>query len=318
MNTSTYLTEAETPFTKTLAIKEAARCLLCHDAPCSAACPAETRPADFIRSVRFDNFHGAAQTIRKSNILGGICARVCPYENLCEKECTSTGIDKPIKIGKLQRFITDFEKDSKLKVLDAPVPIKEKIAVIGSGPAGLACAGELALRGYSVTIFEAKATPGGMLSYGIVPSRLPQEVVDHEIQYIKDLGVAFVMDCKVGKDIVLSELKKQGFSAFLVATGKQLPKRLNIPGDNLKGIKSAIDFLSTAKASSGKIPIGKNIVIIGGGDVAMDSAVTAKLLGAEKVTVLYRRRWEDMPATKAEKKYSKKPWCKFLYDLYSG
>lgn len=298
-----YLTEAEAPFTPYTVIEEAARCLLCYDAPCSTGCPAGTDPGKFIRSIRFRNFKGAAETVRTNNVLGGACARICPYDRTCEEACSRTGIDKPIQIGKIQRFITDYEKAIGMKVLEAPVVTKEKVAVIGAGPAGLAAAASLALKGYAVTIFEEKSAPGGVMTYGIVPSRLPQEVVDNEIQYVKDLGVEFVLNCKVGKDVTLDELKGRGYEAFFVGVGMQLPKMAEVDGIELEGVTNAVDFLAAAKPSNGNVIVGENVVVIGGGDVAMDCATTARLLGAKKVTVLYRRSLEEAPANKKEKEY---------------
>lgn len=298
-----YLIEAIKPFTPLLAIEEASRCLLCHDAPCSKACPAGTNPAKFIRSIRFKNIKGAVETIREANILGGVCARVCPYDKLCEEACSRTGIDKPIQIGRLQRFATDFESTVGMKVLKAPKATKEKVAIIGSGPAGLAAAAKLALNGYNVTIFEEKAAPGGVLTYGIIPSRLPQEVVDREIQYIKDLGVEFKLNCKIGRDVTLEELKSEGYAAFLLCIGLQKAKLIDVPGINLEGVTDAVDFLGTAKPNNGNIDMGENVIVIGGGDVAMDCAATAKLLGAKKVSIVYRRTYEEMPANKEEVKY---------------
>lgn len=308
-----YLTEAVQPFTPLLAMEEASRCLLCHDAPCSQGCPAGTNPAKFIRSIRFKNIKGAAETIREANILGGICARVCPYDRLCEEACSRCGIDKPIQIGRLQRFATDFEKAVGMKVLEAPEATKEKVAIIGSGPAGLATAANLALNGYSVTIFEEKAASGGVLTYGIVPARLPQDVVDQEIQYVKDLGVQFELNCKVGKDITLEELKVKGFDAFMIAIGMQNSKLIDIPGCDLSGVTNAVDFLGSAKPANGNIEVGNDIIVIGGGDVAMDCATTARLLGANKVTVVYRRTYEEMPANKEEVKYVGELGVNFFY-----
>lgn len=298
-----YLTEAEVPFTPRTVIEEASRCLLCHDAPCSTGCPAGTDPGKFIRSIRFRNFKGAVETVRENNILGGVCARICPYDKLCEEACSRTGIDRPIQIGKIQRFITDYEKTINMKVLTASAPTKEKVAVIGSGPAGLSVAASLALKGYHVCIFEEKSAPGGVMTYGIVPARLPQEAVDNEIQMVKDLGVEFVLNCKVGKDISLDQLKADGFSAFFMGLGMQLPKKIDVPGIGLEGVTNAVEFLSTAKPSNGNLFIGNHVVVIGGGDVAMDCAATARLLGAKKVTILYRRTIEEAPANKKEKEY---------------
>lgn len=297
-----YLKEVEAPYTAITAMEEASRCLLCHDAPCSKGCPAGTDPGKFIRSIRFRNFKGAAETIRENNILGGVCARVCPYDKTCEEACSRTGIDKPIEIGRLQRFATDFEKATGFKVLDPVEATKEKVAVVGAGPAGLAVAAKLALKGYAVTIFEEKAEAGGVLTYGIVPSRLPQKVVNDEVQYVKDLGADFVFNCKVGKDVTVDELKEQGFQAFFLGIGMQLPKVLDIPGSDLEGVTNAVEFLGTAKPSKGEVQVGQHVIVIGGGDVAMDSATTAKELG-NKVTVLYRRSMLEMPANRKEVKH---------------
>lgn len=313
-----YLTEAVPSFTPRTAMEEAARCLLCHDAPCSKACPAGTNPGKFIRSIRFRNIKGAAETIRENNVLGGICARVCPYDKLCEEACSRTGIDRPIQIGRLQRYVTDQEKAFGMQILQAPEATKEKVACIGSGPASLAAAAGLALKGYKVTIFEEKEKAGGFLTYGIVPSRLPQSVVDEEVQYVKDLGVEFKFNCKVGKDVTVDELREEGYAAFFLATGTQLPKTIDIPGVDLEGVTTAVDFLAAAKPNNGDIEVGENVVVIGGGDVAMDCATTARLLGAKKVTVLYRRTQEEMPANKEELKFAQSLGVNFAYTFRPG
>ena len=223
-----YLQEKEKMFTPILAVEEASRCLLCYDAPCTNACPAGTDPAKFIRSLRFRNFKGAASTIRENNVLGGICARVCPTDKYCEGACSRCGIDKPIQIGKLQRYLTDYEQMTGIKSLKAVKATKDKVAIIGSGPSGLSAAAKLALTGYKVTVFEAREQLGGWLTYGIPENRLPQQIVENEIQYVKDLGVEFKTNCKVGKDIKIEDLKKDGFRAFLLATGMHKGNGVNI------------------------------------------------------------------------------------------
>ena len=294
-----YLKEVVPPFNPVTAMEEAARCLLCHDAPCSTGCPAGTDPGKFIRSIRFRNFKGAAETIRENNIMGSTCARVCPYGRTCEEACSRTGIDVPIQIGRLQRFATDFEQSLGMKVLEAPEATLEKVAVIGGGPAGLAAAANLAMKGYKVTIFEKNEKAGGVLTYGIVPGRLPQEIVDWEVQYVADLGVEFVYNCQVGKDLTYEEMKEQGFKAIFLAMGLQNSKPIELPGMDLEGAGYALEFLAAAKPSEGQLDVGEHVVIIGGGDVAMDCATTAKMLG-NRVTVVYRRRKIDMPAYPAE------------------
>jgi len=300
----TYMEEREKVFTPLLAIEEASRCLLCHDAPCTKACPAGTNPEKFIRSLRFRNFKGAVSTIRENNILGGICARVCPTDKYCEGACSRSGIDKPIQIGRLQRYLTDYEKATKIEVLESVQPKKEKVAIIGSGPSGLSAAAELALKGYKVTVFEARDQLGGWLAYGIPEDRLPQKVVKNEIGYIKNLGVHFKTNCKVGKDITIDNLKKEGFEAFLLAVGMQKSKDIDIKGNDLDGVIAGTDFLAEAKISKGKVKVGNKVIVIGGGDVAMDCAVTAKLLGAEDVKIVYRRTIGKMPADRKEIAYS--------------
>ena len=296
---STYLAEAVAGFTPRTAMEEAARCLLCHDAPCSQACPAGTDPAKFIRSIRFRNVKGAAETIRENNVMGGTCAYVCPYDRLCEGACSRCGIDKPIQIGKLQRYAIEQEKALGMKTLSAPAEKKAaKVACIGAGPASLACAAMLAQEGYEVTIYEAEAKAGGVLTYGITPSRLPQEVVDHDIKQVEDLGVKFVFNTKVGKDVKVEDLQKE-YAAIFVGAGLWQAKLPEVPGTEKAGVVTAVDFLKAARTSGGTYNPGKKVVVIGGGNVAMDCAVTAKLLGAETALV-YRRSIEEAPAEMAE------------------
>ena len=296
---STYLAEAVAGFTPRTAMEEAARCLLCHDAPCSQACPAGTNPAKFIRSIRFRNVKGAAETIRENNVMGGTCAYVCPYDRLCEGACSRCGIDKPIQIGKLQRYAIEQEKALGMKTLVAPAEKKAaKVACIGAGPASLACAGMLAQEGYEVTIYEAEAKAGGVLTYGITPSRLPQDVVDHDVKMVEDLGVKFVFNTKVGKDVKVEDLQKE-FAAIFVGAGLWQAKLPEVPGTDKAGVITAVDFLKAARTSGGTYNPGKKVVVIGGGNVAMDCAVTAKLLGAETALV-YRRSIEEAPAEMAE------------------
>ncbi|SHE79903.1 NAD(P)-dependent oxidoreductase [Clostridium fallax] len=284
------------------AIEESARCLLCHDAPCSKACPVGTNPAKFIRSLRFRNLKGAVETIRENNILGGVCARICPTAKYCEGACSRTGIDKPIEIAKLQRYLTDYESVLGMEVLDKVEAKKEKVAVIGSGPSGLAAATKLAQFGYKVTVFEGKEKLGGWLTYGIPEDRLPQVVVENEIGYIKKLGVEFKTNCKLGKDIKIGDLKKDGFKAILISVGMQNSKNVDIKGAELSGVLKGTDFLSEVNIN-GKVEIGDHVIVIGGGDVAVDCATTAKNLGIEDVKIVYRRKIENMPAERDSLKY---------------
>lgn len=303
MENERYLKETKTQLTPLLAMEEASRCLLCYDAPCSKACPAGTDPAKFIRSLRFRNIKGAVETIRTNNILGGICARVCPSAQYCEGACSRCGIDKPIRIGELQRYITDYEKSINIKVLDVVEALNGKIAVIGSGPSGVAAAAVLALKGYKVTVFEEKNILGGWLNYGIPPQRLPKEVVEIEMNYVKDLGVEFKTNCKVGKDIKIESLRAQGYEAFLISCGIQKGKDIEVKGSELEGVLNGVDFLGKAKTNEGGVNVGSHVIVIGGGDVALDCASTAKLLGCEDVKIVYRRTIEEMPADVEEREY---------------
>ena len=288
-----YGEEMEKGFNLRTAMEEASRCLLCHDSPCSKGCPAGTDPGKFIRSLRFRNIKGAAETVRENNPLAGCCAQVCPYGKMCEQACSRTGIDKPIEIGKIQRFLVEEEKNQGMEFLKAAEPKKEKIACVGAGPASLSCARQLALEGYSVTVYEAQDKAGGVLTYGIIPTRLPQEVVDFDIQTIEKLGVEF----KFNEPIDASKLEelKNDYDAVFVGAGLWKSKMVDIPGKDLEGVVTAIDFLREAKTNTDQLVLGENVIVIGGGDVAMDCVTTAKQLGA-KATIVYRRTIEEAPA----------------------
>ncbi|WP_312354495.1 FAD-dependent oxidoreductase [Aminipila sp.] len=294
-----YTSEAVCGFNHRTAVEEAARCLLCHDAPCSKGCPAGTDPAKFIRSIRFRNIKGAAETIRENNPLGGTCARICPYDRLCEEACSRCGIDRPIEIGKLQRYAIEQEEIFEMNILEAPETVQdEKIACIGAGPASLACSAELAKAGYQVTVFEREEKAGGVLTYGIVPSRLPQEVVEHDIRQIEKLGVKF----QFGKEVNVCELS--AFDAVFLGIGLWEPKLPEIDGIHLKGVYSALEYLKEARIKKEGFEKGTKVVVVGGGDVAVDCAVTAKLLGAEEVRMVYRRTLEEAPGNMTEFQYA--------------
>ena len=290
-----YTDEYEVGYNPRLVMEEAARCLLCHDAPCSLSCPAGTDPAKFIRSVRFRNFKGAAETVRGNNILGAICARVCPTERYCQQGCSRSGIDKPIDIGRIQRFVTDFEDATKMKVLEAKPSVGKKVAVVGSGPSGLSVAANLALSGVEVTIFEKEARAGGYLRNGIPEYRLPNEIVDKEIARIKKLGVKIEISHPVES---LDSLKKE-FDAVVVAVGMSKGKMLPM-FDGKRNVKIAVDFLKMVKRKKGEVKLPDNILVVGGGDVAMDVVTTLKLLGVKQVTDVVYETFEEFKASKKE------------------
>lgn len=292
-------------YTPRTAIQEASRCLLCHDAPCSKACPAGTDPYKFIKSVRFKNFKGAAETIRENNVLGGICAMICPHKSLCEEACSRCGIDTPIQIGKIQRFAVEQEKLFNMKILNNPGTNKHiKVACIGSGPASLACAAKLAENGFSVTIYEAFSKPGGVITYGISSNRLPKGIADYDIDLIRQLGVKFIFNSKLGKDITIEDLKKQGYHAIFLGIGLWSAVMPKIEGNNLNGVTSAIRFLKQVKDSGENMDLGNNVIIIGCGNVALDCAITAKSLGSKNVSIYYRRTLEESPAEMDEILYA--------------
>jgi dihydropyrimidine dehydrogenase (NAD+) subunit PreT len=290
-----YLKEYEVGYTPRLVMEEASRCLLCHDAPCSKACPAGTDPAKFIRSVRFKNVKGAAETVRINNILGAICARVCPTERYCQQGCSRSGIDKPIDIGRIQRYVTDSEDLLKMNILEVKPRNGKKVAVIGSGPAGLSVAGYLAMEGYEVKVFEKEAKAGGYLRYGIPEYRLPSSVVDKEIKRIEKLGVA--IECNHPVEDVKA-LKKE-FDAVVVAVGHSKGKVLPMFAGK-RFVKTAVDFLHEAKRRKGNVKVPEHVLVIGGGDVAMDTVTTLKLLGVKQVTDVVYETFSEFKASKKE------------------
>ena len=290
-----YLKEYEVGYTPRLVMEEASRCLLCHDAPCSKACPAGTDPAKFIRSVRFKNVKGAAETVRINNILGAICARVCPTERYCQQGCSRSGIDKPIDIGRIQRYVTDSEDLLKMNILEVKPRNGKKVAVIGSGPAGLSVAGYLAMEGYEVKVFEKEAKAGGYLRYGIPEYRLPSSVVDKEIKRIEKLGV--VIECNHPVEDVKA-LKKE-FDAVVVAVGHSKGKVLPMFAGK-RFVKTAVDFLHEAKRRKGNVKVPEHVLVIGGGDVAMDTVTTLKLLGVKQVTDVVYETFSEFKASKKE------------------
>ena len=296
--TKKYSQEPVQGYTMSTVMEEAQRCLLCHDAPCSNACPAGTDPAKFIRSVRFRNFKGAAETIRSNNALGAACARICPTERYCEQGCSRCGIDKPINIGGIQRFVTDFEEQCGMKVLERGPANGKKIGIIGSGPAGLQAAATLLQLGYEVDIYEKGAKAGGFLRTGIPEYRLPDAVVDTEVARIAELGANFLYCREVGKDVSMEDLKEK-YDAVLVAVGIGRPQMLEMFEGNPYAVP-AVTFLAEVDERQGEVELPDNALVIGGGDAAMDVSATLKLLGVQNVTTVTRKELSDFRASKVE------------------
>jgi len=293
-------------YTEEEAIKEAERCLQCPKPLCVDGCPVNIDIPAFIKKIKEGDFIGAVRIIKEDNPLPAVCGRVCPQEEQCEQRCVVGIKGEPVAIGRLERFVADYE--AKQGLSEKP-EIKEKknkkVAIIGSGPAGLVCASELAKMGYDVTIFESLHEAGGVLIYGIPEFRLPKEIVKREVEYIKSLGVRLVTNFCVGRTRTIDELMNEdGFEAVFIGTGAGLPRFMHIPGENLLGIYSANEFLTRINLMKAyKFPeydtpvkVGNRVAVIGGGNVAMDSARSALRAGAEKVMVLYRRTRKEMPA----------------------
>ncbi|MDR1951225.1 MAG: NADPH-dependent glutamate synthase [Bacteroidales bacterium] len=285
------------------AMREAQRCLLCKNPKCVTGCPVAIDIPAFIAQVKVGNIEEAARIIAKDSALPAVCGRVCPQETQCEGVCILGVKGEPVDIGKLERFVADWSREHQLSFTEKAEPKNRKIAVIGSGPAGLTCAGDLAKMGYDVTIFEALHEAGGVLVYGIPEFRLPKMVVQYEIENLKKLGVKIETNIVVGKTLTIDELlDKEGFSAVFIGSGAGLPKFMNIPGETLNGVVSANEILTRANLMKACEPnaatpvfVGKKLVVVGGGNVAMDAARVAKRLGAETY-IVYRRTEAEMPA----------------------
>jgi glutamate synthase (NADPH) small chain len=295
-------------YTEEQALAEAARCLSCPNPQCVKGCPVGVNIPVFIKLIKEKNYHDAIKNIKEKNSLPAVCGRVCPQEQQCQKHCVLGKKGEPVSIGMLERFVADLEHTKGIDVQQPLAKTGKKIAVIGAGPAGLTVAAELAKLGHSVTIFEALHCAGGVLVYGIPEFRLPKSIVQAEVEYIKKLGVELRADALVGRLFTIEELLKSGFDAAFIGTGAGLPKFLNIAGENLNGVYSANEFLIRVNLmKSYKFPefatpirVGRKVAVIGGGNVALDSARSALRLGAEKVYVFYRRSREEMPAREEE------------------
>lgn len=305
-------------YTKEQAIEEATRCLDCKNPKCVEGCPVNVPIPQFINAIKEEDFEKAYKIITSQNSLPAICGRVCPQESQCEGNCVRGIKGEPVAIGRLERFVADQCMDiPHEKISDKTMDYK--VAIVGSGPAGLTCAGELAKLGYDVTIFEALHKPGGVLVYGIPEFRLPKDLVAKEIKKIEDLGVKIVKNVIVGKSITIDELFEEGYKAIFIGSGAGLPKFMNIPGENLNGVYSANEFLTRSNLMKAYDPensptpiyVGESVAVVGGGNVAMDAARTAKRLGAKNVYIVYRRSEEEMPARREEIEHAKEEGIEF-------
>lgn len=294
-------------YTEEQAVDEANRCLHCPKKPCQSGCPVSINIPEFIAKIKERDFEGAYQVIHQSSSLPAVCGRVCPQETQCESKCVRGIKGEPVAIGRLERFVADWHNAHATEAPAVPAPNGHKVAIIGAGPSGLTCAGDLAKLGYDVTVFEALHLAGGVLVYGIPEFRLPKSIVQHEVDNLVAMGVKVNTNVVVGRTIEVDELFEQGFEAIFIGSGAGLPRFMNIPGENFKGVYSANEFLTRvnlmkAYKPESDTPIKKNtsVAVVGGGNVAMDAARCAKRLGAENVYIVYRRGLEEMPARKEE------------------
>ena len=313
--------EVNQGLTKEQAMTEAKRCLDCANPSCMQGCPVNINIPSFIKNIERGEFLNAARVLKSTSALPAVCGRVCPQEKQCESQCIHLKMNEPaVAIGYLERFAADFERDSgKTALPEVAEKNGKKIAVVGSGPSGLSFAGDMAKLGYDVTVFEALHEIGGVLKYGIPEFRLPNRIVDFEIQNLEKIGVKFVKDCIIGKTVTVKELEAEGFKGIFVASGAGLPNFMGIPGENSNGIMSSNEYLTRvnlmdASSADYDTPIrrGKNVMVVGGGNTAMDSCRTAKRLGAERVFIAYRRSEQEMPARLEEVKHAKEEGIEFL------
>ncbi|MBR1521419.1 MAG: bifunctional dihydroorotate dehydrogenase B NAD binding subunit/NADPH-dependent glutamate synthase [Bacteroidaceae bacterium] len=313
--------EVNTGLTVEQALTEAKRCLDCAKPSCMEGCPVSINIPSFVKNIERGQFLEAAKVLKATSALPAVCGRVCPQEKQCESKCIKLKMNqKAVAIGNLERFAADFERQSGKMALPECAPKNgKKVAIVGSGPAGLSCAGDLAKAGYDVTVFEALHEIGGVLKYGIPEFRLPNAIVDVEIENLRKIGVNFVKDCIVGKTITIDELEKEGYKAIFVASGAGLPNFMNIPGENSVGVMSSNEYLTRVNlmdasnpASDTPIVKAKSVMVVGGGNTAMDSCRTAKRLGAEHVFIAYRRSEAEMPARLEEVKHAKEEGIEFL------
>ena len=305
-------------YTAEIAVEEASRCLNCKNRPCVSGCPVNVNIPDFIQEIKKNNFEGAYQIISKSSSLPAVCGRVCPQESQCESKCTLGIKFEPVGIGRLERFVADYH-NANCKEKPAKAPRNgHKVAIVGSGPSGLTCAGDLARLGYDVTVYEALHTAGGVLVYGIPEFRLPESIVAKEVNTLNELGVDVETNVVIGKTLTIDELFENGFEAVFVGSGAGLPNFMNIPGEALQGVYSANEYLTRSNLMKSYLddpvtPImkGGKVAVVGGGNVAMDAARTALRLGAEKVYIVYRRSMEELPARREEVEHAMEEGIEF-------
>ncbi len=305
-------------YTAEVAIEEAKRCLNCKNMPCVNGCPVNIDIPNFITKIKTGDFEGAYQIISKTSSLPAVCGRVCPQETQCESKCTLGIKFEPVGIGRLERFVADWHNENSKESAKKPESNGHKVAIVGSGPSGLTCAGDLAKKGYDVTVFEAFHVAGGVLVYGIPEFRLPKAIVAKEVEGLKALGVKVETNVVIGKTLTVDELFDMGFEAVFIGSGAGLPNFMNIPGESLKGVYSANEFLTRSNLMKAYLdnpttPImkGGKVAVVGGGNVAMDAARTALRLGAEKVYIVYRRSMEELPARKEEVEHAEEEGIEF-------
>ena len=305
-------------YTPEIAVAEAQRCLNCKNRPCVEGCPVNISIPEFISKVKESNFEGAYNIISASSSLPAVCGRVCPQETQCESKCTLGIKFEPVGIGRLERFVADYHNEHFKGEIAVPASNGHKVAVIGSGPSGLTCAGDLAKKGYKVTVFEALHLAGGVLVYGIPEFRLPKSIVEKEVDTLKKYGVDVETNVVIGKTLTIEELFEDGYEAVFIGSGAGLPRFMGIPGESLKGVYSANEFLTRSNLmkaydehSHTPIMHAKTVAVVGGGNVAMDAARTALRLGADHVYIIYRRSMEEIPARKEEVEHAEEEGIEF-------
>ena len=302
-----HFADAHRPLTAHEAVVEASRCYFCHDAPCREACPTGIDIPGFIRKIATDNLRGSALTILEANIFGGSCARVCPTEILCEGACVRMAEEgRPVRIGALQRRATDWLMAHDPAPFTRAAPTGRRIAVVGAGPAGLACAHALARHGHDVTVYEARPKPGGLNEYGIAAYKLADDFARREVEYLLTVGgITILTDRRLGRDFDLDRLRRE-YDAVFLGLGLQGVRALGLTGETLGGVRNAVDFIAELRqaADKSRLAVGRRVVVIGGGNTAIDAATQARRLGAEDVTIVYRRGPAEMPATRHEQDWA--------------